>query len=252
MTSSPPPARPGPCTPAGPFDHPPTHRTHLKGAPRRLHRDTFTPGQWQAQQGLTYLLQVIDALEHRGPHTPALLPTPAPLLGEGFTCSAPSPEERRVYDLVRAHVQARQLYTPRMQALDAAAIHGAPAAPQYSFDGRGIHLAAQDLAVTLDRYFHPVMWPECATSTTWELLRLVLPALHHALPWRDARRHGRWLPTAAAERAAETLAARQALTPLRRRYAVPAADQQRFDEALTRLELGLEPLPWPPRRPVTP
>lgn len=146
-------------------------RTRLKGAPRRLHRDALTAGQWQAQQGLACLLQVLDALEHRDPqHLPALpAPSPDPS-GSGsaqpFLLSAPSLEERQMYDAVRAHVQARQPYTPRMQAQDTAAIHSAPAPPPYSFDGRGIHLAAQDLAATLDRYFHPVMWPECATSTT--------------------------------------------------------------------------------------
>lgn len=150
-----------------------------------------------------------------------------------------------MYGAVRAHVQARQPATPRMQAQDAAAIHSAPVAPPYSFDGRGIHLAAQDLAATLNRYFHPVAWPDYAGCTAWELLRLVLPALQHAHPWRDARRHGRWLPTEVAERAAETLAARQSLTQLRRRYAVPAADQQRSEEALTHHEQG----PGPPGAP---
>lgn len=155
------PLHPTTSTLSGPPDPPPAARTRLKGAPHRLHRDALTAGQWQAQQGLACLLQVLEALEHRDPQHPPALPAPGPdPSGSGpprpFLLSAPSLEERQMYGAVRAHVQARQPATPRMQAQDAAAIHSAPVVPPYSFDGRGIHLAAKDLAATLDRYFPPI------------------------------------------------------------------------------------------------
>lgn len=118
-----------------------------------------TPPPPLASPGCAHTYSLHDRSAPPHPRHPVRPPDPPPAARtrpkgtpRPFLLSAPSLGERPMYDAVRAHVQARQPYTPRMQAQDTAAIHSAPVAPPYSFDGRGIHLVAQDLAATLDRY----------------------------------------------------------------------------------------------------